>query len=62
MKIYDRIIMFFYLLFFLLSLVPISLSLLNMIPINNVERALLIIFGITNAFIYAELAFGKWKK
>jgi hypothetical protein len=33
-----------------------------MIPINNVERALLIIFGITNAFIYAELAFGKWKK
>jgi hypothetical protein len=38
------------------------MSVMSLITISKVERALLIIFGITNAVIYAELAFGKWKK
>lgn len=62
MSFFQRIIRFFYVIFFLLSFSTIALSLLAIIQISNVERALLIIFGVSNALIFSELAFGKWKK
>ena len=51
-----------YIVFFILCFIPIVLSLLALISITNAERALLIIFGVANAVIFAELSFGKWKK
>lgn len=62
MSMYQRLIRFFYVVFFLICLIPIALSLLALIEITNTERALLIIFGVFNALIFSELAFGKWKK
>lgn len=62
MSLFQRLIRFFYVAFFLLCFVPIALSLLAVINISNTERALLIIFGVFNALIFSELAFGKWKK
>lgn len=59
MKKYQAIMTAIYVVFFLLSLAVLAYASLTKDEIKPFERAATAVFGIVNAIVFSELAFGK---